>query len=417
MTAALALLRGDRQARRFFAAHTQSSLGSGAAYVALLLLAYNRFHSPWAITLVLLADFLPAIALGPLLGAAVDRFGRRRSAVVADAARALAFAGVWLAPSFALTVTFALIAGIGTALFKPAVLAGLPRLVDDEHLPAATSLYGAIADLGHTLGPALAGAALLVTGPRELLLANAITFAVSAVLIARVDLGAPAPDAGERRPSLFAEARDGISVTMRIPKVRTLLIGSSLAVLAAGMTNVGELQLAKTSLHAGSAGFSIFVALSGIGIVAGSLIAGGGDRGSLTRRYVLGLVAMAAGMLVAGLAPVFGVAAVAFVALGGGNGLASVTEQLLVQRTVPDELLGRAFGVKSALISSAFAASLLLGGLVTTLVGPRALFAIAGAGLLCAAAWSAARLGGEARVQRRHDRRAELRAGIAPDLG
>jgi hypothetical protein len=84
---------------------------------------------------------------------------------------------------------------------------------------------------------------------------------------------------------------------------------------------------------------------------------------------------------------------------------------------VPDELLGRAFGVKSALISSAFAASLLLGGLGTALVGPRALFAVAGAGLLCAAAWSGARLTGEARVQRRHDRGAELRAGIAPDLG
>jgi MFS family permease len=417
MTAALALVRGDRQARRFFAAHTQSSLGSGAAYVALLLLAYNRFHSPWAITLVLLADFLPAIALGPLLGAAVDRFGRRRCAVIADAARALAFAGIFFAPSFAFTVALALVAGIGTALFKPAVLAGLPNLVDDERLPAATSLYGAIADLGHTLGPALAGAALLVTGPRELLLANAITFALSAVLVAGVDLGAPAASDG-RRPSLIAEAREGVSVTLRMPGIRTLLIGSSLAVLAAGMTNVGELQLATVSLHAGDAGFSIFVALSGIGIVAGSLAAGGGgEAASLRRRYLLGLVAMAAGMLVAGLAPVFAAAAVAFVALGGGNGLASVTEQLLVQRTVPDELLGRAFGVKSALISSAFAASLLLGGLVTSLVGPRVLFAIAGAGLLCAAAWSAARLSGEAGVQRRHDRRAELRSGVAPDLG
>jgi len=122
-------------------------------------------------------------------------------------------------------------------------------------------------------------------------------------------------------------------------------------------------------------------------------------------------------MLAAGLAPVFAVAAAAFVALGGGNGLASVSEQLLVQRTVPGELLGRAFGVKSALISSAFAVSLLLGGLGTALIGPRALFAIAGAGLLGAAAWSAARLAGEGRFQRRHDPRAELRPGIAPDLG
>src|SRR3954453_8505625 len=138
MTAALALLRGERQARRFFAAHKQSSLGTGAAYGALLLLAHNRFHSPWAITLVLLADFLPAIALGPLLGPAVDRFGRRRCAVIADAARALAFAGIWLAPSFPLPVGLGQGGGGGTALFKPGVPAGLPNLVDDERLPAAT---------------------------------------------------------------------------------------------------------------------------------------------------------------------------------------------------------------------------------------------------------------------------------------
>src|SRR5919197_6336993 len=180
MMAALALLRGERQARRFFAAHTQSSLGSGAAYVALLLLAYHRFHSPWAITLVLLADFLPAIALGPLLGAAVDRFGRRRCAVIADAVRALAFAGIWLAPSFPLTVALALLAGVGTALFKPAILAGLPSLVDDENLPAATSLYGAINDLGYTVGPALAAAVLLVAGAPAAMLLNGVTFAVSA---------------------------------------------------------------------------------------------------------------------------------------------------------------------------------------------------------------------------------------------
>jgi hypothetical protein len=54
-------------------AHAQSALGTGAAAVALVVLAYKRFHSPWAITLVLLADFLPAMVLGPLFGAAVDR--------------------------------------------------------------------------------------------------------------------------------------------------------------------------------------------------------------------------------------------------------------------------------------------------------------------------------------------------------
>src|SRR5204862_2683753 len=122
---------------------TQSSLGTGAAYVALLVLAYQRFHAPWAVTLILLADFVPATLLGPILGAAVDRFGRRRCAVVADVLRAAVFIALGFASSFALIVALALLAGVGTALFKPDILAGLPSMVDAESLPAATSLYGA----------------------------------------------------------------------------------------------------------------------------------------------------------------------------------------------------------------------------------------------------------------------------------
>src|SRR2546423_13508095 len=87
----LGLLRGEPRARRFFAAYAQSSLGNGAGYVALVVLAYDRWHSPWAITLVLMADFIPAMLLGPLFGAVADRWSRRRIAVLSDLMRAIAF--------------------------------------------------------------------------------------------------------------------------------------------------------------------------------------------------------------------------------------------------------------------------------------------------------------------------------------
>jgi MFS family permease len=56
----------------------QSELGTGAAYVALLLVAYERLHSGWAIALVLLADFLSGIVLAAPFGALADRLPRRR---------------------------------------------------------------------------------------------------------------------------------------------------------------------------------------------------------------------------------------------------------------------------------------------------------------------------------------------------
>ena len=81
----------DAPSRRFFLAHAQSCLGSGLAYVALPLLAYDRFGSAWAVVAVLLPDLLPAILLGPLLGALVDRWGWRACAMLADGVRCVAF--------------------------------------------------------------------------------------------------------------------------------------------------------------------------------------------------------------------------------------------------------------------------------------------------------------------------------------
>ena len=70
------LWKTERRARWFFAAHLQGSLGAGAGYIALLVLAYERIGSAWGATAVLLADVLPAMLLGPLLGGLIDRTSR-----------------------------------------------------------------------------------------------------------------------------------------------------------------------------------------------------------------------------------------------------------------------------------------------------------------------------------------------------
>src|ERR687887_550354 len=136
------LLRAEPQARRFFLAYGQSALGTGVAYVALLLIAYQRFHSPWAIALVLLADYVPPMLLSPVFGAAADRWSRRNCAVIADTARCVAYLGIAFVHGIGPTVAFAFLAGTGTALFKPSIMAGLPTPARPAPVAPATAPCG-----------------------------------------------------------------------------------------------------------------------------------------------------------------------------------------------------------------------------------------------------------------------------------
>jgi len=375
-------MRRDKEARRFFIAYGQSSLGTGAAYVALLLVAYTRFHSPWAITLVLLAEFVPPMLLAPIFGAAADRWSRRRCAIAADAVRAAAFLGIALTTSFPLTLVLALAAGAGTALYKPAIMSGLPEIVGPVHLPQATAIYGALTELGFSLGPGLAAIVLLFGSPKVLLLANAATFAVSCGLLATLSFRhrVRAAELPAGRKSLVAEARDGLMVVARMPSACTVIVATSTMTLFAGMVNVAELLLAE-QLGGGKAGYSLFVAVGGIGIALGSLTgASGGDLRKLTHRYVLGLVLVLAGLLGTAAAPTFASALLPLAAVGFGDGMLIVYERLIIQRSVSPDLHGRAFGAQVSLDGFAFATSFLVGGALLAFTGPRVIFLIGGVG-------------------------------------
>jgi MFS family permease len=382
MQSVIELLRREPRARIFFGALAQSSLGTGAAYVALLLIALDRFDSAWAIGLVLLADVLPAMFLGPLFGAAADRWSRKACAIVADVLRAGAFAGIVLVDGFVPTLLLALLAGIGTGLFTPAALASLPSLVEDRRLPAATSLFSAVADLGFTAGPALAALLLLAGGPETILVVNAVSFALSVGLLLPLRFGAaPIADATVvTRPSLLRDTRDGVVATAGIPGLRLLLITSGSALLFGAVFNVGQPLLAKEELGSDDAGFAALVTLYGCGFIGGSLSGSkGGSHDVLVRRYLAGALLMALGFLTSGLAPTVVAALVTFLAAGYGNGLLLVYERQLIQTLVPDLMAGRVFGIRDAITAWAFAIGFVVGPLLIDGLGTRVLIVAAGA--------------------------------------
>ena len=390
MYATLNLFRHEPRARRFFGSYAQSALGNGAGYVALVVLAYQAWHSPWAISLVLLADFLPAMLFGPLFGAAADRWSRRRLAIASDAIRAVAFIGVALVGGIWGIVAFALLAGVGAGLGTPAILAALPSLVEEKRLPAATSLYGALTDAGRAIGPALAGLGLLVASPEAVAATNGLTFVVSAVVLATVRFGErPVRTAESAATSLLREAREGVSATARMTGIRVLVAASSGLLLFAAMLNVTELLVAE-DLGSGDTGYSVLVAAAGIGFVAGSLAgAGGGPIVELKRRYLGGIMVMALGIALFAIAPVYVLALIGLGLTGVGNGLLLTHERQIFQTVVPDRLLGRAFAFADTAGCWAFAIAFASAGALLDQFGTQAVLLGAAAGAAMIWLWAA----------------------------
>ena len=377
------LVMRERRARAFLLTYAQSSLGTGAAAVALVVLAYDRYRSPWAITLVLLANYLPPGLLGPVFGAAVDRFSRRTCAVVADVIRAAAFIAIALVGGIEATIVLAFVAGAGTALFSPSILAALPSLVRREDLPALTSIYGSITDVGRTVGPLIAAIGFPLVGADGLMLINGGTFAISAIVLAVIPFGDAVVASADGGPTAFLhQVREGLRETMRMPVVRVIVIASTAIILFAAMVNVAELLIAR-ELGAGASGFAILLTAQGVGVVAGSL--SGARRGGLDDykdRYLLGALLVGAGLIGLAASPVYAVAVPAFLVLGIGNGLVVVHERLVFQVTVPERLTGRAYAVLEALGSWAFGLAYVIAAALVALIGTRACIAVSGAGVV-----------------------------------
>jgi MFS family permease len=369
-----AVWRAERRARWFFAAHLQGALGTGAGYVALLLLAYEQLGSAWGATAVLIADLAPAMLLGPLLGGLIDRTSRLGCAIAAELIGALAFAGLVFAHGTLPLIALALAAGLGSALLRPATCALLPAVVHPASLSGANGLFGAVREIGQLIGPAVAAAVLLIAEPELVLALNAVTFAASAVLMTRLR--------GNLRPVTPGdedeEAPTNVLSVLRDPLVRSLVLTSGAVMLVAGATNVAELVLAQDQLGGGRSGFALLVSAFGCGMLAGSLL-GPRNDGALRNRYLMAIALLGVGLLGTAASPVLPAAMIAFAVAGIGNGLFLVTVRVLMQKLIPEQAHGRAFGLLDAIDSWGFGAAIVGGGALAASVGGRVTFAIAGA--------------------------------------
>jgi Major Facilitator Superfamily len=272
-------------------------------------------------------------------------------------------------------------------VFQPASRSAVPALVAGDRLASANALLGLGTHGLEVVGPLLAAALLPAVGVRGLLLADAATFLVSALLLVRLPALPPVPAADAGRGPFVREAAEGVRYIWRHRALRTVVVGFCAVVAFSAADDVALVFLAKGPLGGGDSAASLLYAGAGAGLLAGfALLSGYGTRLSAALLLVAGCGLGSAGNLLTGLAwsvP----AAFAMQALrGAGVSLIDVGYATLVQRLVPPGMQGRVFGNLHGAIGLAAGLSYATGGYLLDAAGPRILLVAAGLGGLAATA-------------------------------
>jgi MFS family permease len=388
--------------RNLFFATMGSSIGTLLAAVALAIDVKDRTasspHSGLWVFGVFVVEFLPTILVGLLLGPLLDRLERRSLMIAADALRIGVFVALPFAPSAAAVIGLALLAGLATGFFRPAVYAGVPNLVPEDELPAANALLQTVENASWAIGPLVGGVLTAAAGPSAAYAINAASFVVSIVLVLRIPPGLLQSERALSRGH-WRDLADGFRAALESPSMRTVLVAWGIASVAAGAGSVTEIFLAKNTFSAGDFGFGLLYGAMGCGLVVGSYVSASAlARYGVARVYGESLAVMGAGYIAAAVSPNVWVAAVGCVISGIGNGAAITCNALLVQRGTFDLLRGRALTFVMSATYLLVGVGMGIGGFLVHDANPRWIWAAAGFGLFVAAlaGWLLARkLGGE----------------------
>lgn len=391
-----------RDFRRFWLAQATSAVGSQVGDLAVPLLAVVVLHATAVEAgLVGVARWLPFLLLALPLGVFVDRQRRRPVLVIADLARAaLLIALVVVAVTGALTLPALLglifVIGSFTVAFEVAYQSFLPAVVARDELERANGRLQATASAAQVGGPGLGGWLVQTLTAPWALLAQAVTYVVSAAAL----LGIRSSEHGpirERRGAL-AQLREGLRY-VRGDRYLVSLVGfSAIYNLFAQWITVLLLVYAVRELGLTAGHLGLIFSLGAVGAVIGATAAP-----ASARRFGVGPVLVACAgaesLVLAAIpfvdamwsTPVIVAALVAvFVINGAGTSLSSVVALTLRQLRTPDELLGRVNATVRWISYGVVAIGAGLGGLAGEALGARAGIAVGCVGVALTVVWVAA---------------------------
>jgi len=334
---------------------------------------------------------LPALFVTPLVGYAVDRFGRRQLSIITDLASAISVVAFPVLALFT-DLSFSLILALAVlgAVIDPAGYTARKSIIPDVATAAKINrdelngVYEGLFALGFTIGPLIGALSIAAFGPINSFWIPAVLFVAAALCILALRIRDAGQDARAAKAALLEqsshsfwhEATQGFTVLWRDPYLRTITIAM---IFLAGVYLPTEGLVLPVYFESTDNALGLGIVISAM---AGGGVVGAFLYGTLRRRFSyktiarLVLLGTMAALIPMSLLPPLPILAGFGFLLGLAWGPMNPLINSLVQTRVPADLQGRVFAIELSLFYSFPPIAMLVTGFAIDGIGVQAVYPI-----------------------------------------
>jgi MFS family permease len=390
---------GQRNFRIFWLGQLVSVVGTWMQNVGQDWLVLELTGSAAKLSVVAAVQFLPMMALSLFAGPFIDRFPKRRTLILTQAALAILALALALITAthvvrYWMVLVLAFLLGMVTLIDNPTRQAYVIELSGRASLMNAVSLNSAAFNAARIFGPGIAGLLIEALGIAPCFFLNSLSFL--AVIAALFAIDAPAMPS---RPSivgfreLLASTREGLSYISKRGEIALPLLLMALVSTFVINYSVFVPTFAKITLGRSASGYGFMMTSMGIGSLAAALsLAVSSAAGPSKFRLFGGALGLCAGILACGLQRSYLLSCALLCFTGFATISFAASTNATIQLASDDEHRGRVMSVYSLVFGGVTPIGSLYAGLVSELWGPAFCMCLSGAIGLVASALLVGRL-------------------------
>ncbi|WP_449537692.1 MFS transporter [Ferdinandcohnia sp. Marseille-Q9671] len=349
-----------------------SMLGDFIYIVAINLLVLEMTGSAAAVAGLWVVGPITSILVNGWSGSIIDRVNKRRIMIITDIIRAVSVAIIPLLSSVWMIYVVLFVISIAKSFFLPTSTTYTTALIPKEQRKTFNSINSLLSSGAFITGPAIAGVLFMIGSLEMAIYCNAISFIISAALIAFL----PNLDGDQQKETTKLQLKNLMEdwqAVIRFGKKEVFVITLYSSFLVMDIFTLAmdsqEVVFAQRVIGLSEVEYSMLMSITGIGYAVGGVVVVFISRFLSIRVMIgLGLLMLAIGYLVYSLSSSFAVAATGFIILGFFFSFSKTGFTTFYQNNVPLEIMGRVTSIVSVLQSAVSVVFLLFIGIMGDLL-------------------------------------------------